>query len=669
MSSGGSTFTGIGSAAVTATAGTSSVYRADIDGLRAVAVVAVVLYHAGVPAFSGGFIGVDVFFVISGFLITKILWSSMDRSAADRERFRNRFDWKRFYARRFRRLLPMALLTTFGTLVAGGMWLLADPDVRWLGQSVAATSAFLGNVFFMLKTSDYFGADAHSIPLLHFWSLAVEEQFYVVWPVVLLIAHGIRGRLRPHNPSLATAAMWAALIGITAASLAAAQSVVPTRQSWAFYLMPFRLWELAAGGALALCAHRFERWPDAARDLAAVVGLSLVVGTVFLYDEMTRFPGVTAVPAVVGTLLLLVAGLGGGQSGSVVSRRVLAWPPVVVIGKLSYSWYLVHWPPLVIVQRVTLERSVGRDVAIVLATLAASALAWRYVEEPVRRGRWRPMKSDKAALMTGTALLVVVGIGGLALSRYPTAISTLDVSPSAAAAIRDSREFAVRCPQKPRGGAEQVDCSVGNPNDQRPVLLIGDSFAASLLSGVVDVVGADRRVDVLWSSGCPLAVYPDASLGAVAGDACLAESEARVAYVVEHSDSVGAVVIAGNAPAVRAAIAPIVEVGVPVVYVLKWPVFPWNVPECVVRGRRDCNMTRSEAEAGRQLSAEASIAAVSGLEGVTVVDPFDRLCDGTVCPAAVDGVVRMADESHLSSAGAKLLTGQLRAALVEVGVG
>ncbi len=656
-------------------------YRADIDGLRAIAVTVVVLYHAGVPAFSGGFIGVDVFFVISGFLITNILWVSMDRAEGEGVRALRRFEWKRFYARRFRRLLPMALLTTVVTLIAGGMWLLADPDVRWLGQSVAATSAFLGNVFFMLKTSDYFGADAHSIPLLHFWSLAVEEQFYVVWPVVLLVAHGLRSGLRRRNPRLGSALMWTVLLGLTLVSLAAAQAVVASHQSWAFYLMPFRLWEMAAGGALAIAGTRFSRWHPVVRDALAVVGLALIVGSVVRLDEMTRFPGATAIPAVAGTLMVLVAGQGGANRGAV-NRRVLAWSPFVRLGKLSYSWYLLHWPPLVIVQRVTLERHVGRDVAIVLLMLVASMLAFRFVEEPVRRGRWRPMKSDGAALATGTAMLVVVAIAGLGLSRYPESISVLDVSPSAAAAIRDNRQFMERCPQQPRGGAQQVDCSVGNPDDSRPVLLIGDSFAASLLPGVVETVGPDRRVDVLWSAGCPLTIFDDAAASGRWGSDCLAESEQRVAYVLENAATVSGVVVAGYASAavgsggsqlwqesVSAALAPIVEAGVPVVYLLEWPVYPWNVPECVVRGRRDCDMARVDAEAGRQVATEASRAALSDLEGVMAIDPFESLCDAAVCRSNEEGVVRMSDENHLSTAGATLLADQLRTALDAVGAG
>ena len=201
-------------------------YRADIDGLRGVAILLVVLFHARVPGLSGGFIGVDVFFVISGYLITGLLVAEL--------RENGRISYRRFFARRARRLLPMLGVTTALTLVFGSILLVPDPGLRWLAQSVVAVAVSASNVFFLLKTNDYFGATAESLPLLNTWSLAVEEQFYLVWPGLLWVAWRI---------SHARRTRWIApvlLVGLSVGSLVLAVALTASRPSYAFYLMPTR---------------------------------------------------------------------------------------------------------------------------------------------------------------------------------------------------------------------------------------------------------------------------------------------------------------------------------------------------------------------------------------------------------------------------------------------
>ncbi|MEY4174238.1 MAG: hypothetical protein RI900_1403 [Actinomycetota bacterium] len=245
-------------------------YRADIDGLRAVAIIAVVVYHVDRGLLPGGFTGVDVFFVVSGFLITGLLWGELSAHG--------RIDWWGFYARRARRLLPVLALTALLALGLGVVLMVPDPELRWLSQSMIATALFASNVFFWLKTGGYFGALADSQPLLHTWSLAVEEQFYVVWPLVMvLLWRGRRG-----SPHLRRATGFAAGTLIVGSFVLAATF---SDRAAAFYLMPTRLWELAAGAALALMGPRF------ARRVAGMAPALAVAGTVLLSVSFTiAFP-------------------------------------------------------------------------------------------------------------------------------------------------------------------------------------------------------------------------------------------------------------------------------------------------------------------------------------------------------------------------------------------
>ncbi|MFM7347934.1 MAG: acyltransferase family protein [Erythrobacter sp.] len=336
-------------------------YRRDIDGLRAVAVFPVVLYHAGVPGFPGGFVGVDVFFVISGYLITAIL---------AREIAEGRFSLAGFYERRARRILPPLAVVLAATLLVGWHLLMPEELLR-LGRATFATVLFASNVS-AARSLDYFAPAAEFEPLLHTWSLAVEEQFYLIFPLLLM--------------GLAWAG-WsrralAVVAGLSALSLAAAAALIDARPLWVFYLIVFRVWELGAGAMLALTRPA----PPHARLLReglGLAGLLAILAPVALYSAATPFPGFAALPPVLGaTLLIWIGGEGGGSRAS----RLLALRPLVGIGLVSYSLYLWHWPILAFVRvfegwvRISNATAAGA----VAASLAAAWLSWRFMERPFR---------------------------------------------------------------------------------------------------------------------------------------------------------------------------------------------------------------------------------------------------------------------------------------------
>ncbi|RUQ46737.1 acyltransferase, partial [Corynebacterium pseudodiphtheriticum] len=299
---------------------TTLAYRRDIDGLRAIAVLAVVLFHFGVPGFTGGFVGVDVFFVISGYLITTIIW---------REREAGRFSFVDFWARRARRILP-ALCVMMLTAVVVGWFLLAPKDYEELGRSIHNQVIFISNLFFM-RQDGYFDVASDMKPMLHTWSLSVEEQFYIVFPLLLTLLSSQVKRWRM------------ALLVLALASFAACVWTLPRYPEKAFYLLPMRAWELLAGSLLAVMPLRAYRASPILAQGISLASLALILVAVFGYDATTDFPGAAALLPVLGVVGLIWA---NGQQVTLVGQ-LLGSRVMVGIGLISYSWYLWHWPVLV----------------------------------------------------------------------------------------------------------------------------------------------------------------------------------------------------------------------------------------------------------------------------------------------------------------------------------
>ena len=375
-------------------------FRGDIEGVRAVAVLLVLAYHAGIPGIVGGYVGVDVFFVLSGFLITGLLIRELDATG--------RISLREFYARRARRLLPASALVLLVTAVASAFVMppLRMPDIA---GDIAAAAAYVSNIRFALQATDYLGSELAPSPVLHFWSLGVEEQFYLFWPALLALVAGSSFLARDRAGGQRRVGLTLAVVFV--ASLALSIWLTGVQQPWAFFSLPTRAWELALGGMLALpVAARFV--PRGIAPLMAWAGLGLVVLAALILDTSTPFPGTAALIPTIGCALIVAAGLPAVVAAD---RRVripgpttlLSLPPVRFFGRISYSLYLWHWPVLVL-PAVAFGHLPG--VARLALAGVAIVIAWastRFVEDPIRHGRYVGKQATRNLALAGVTTLVV----------------------------------------------------------------------------------------------------------------------------------------------------------------------------------------------------------------------------------------------------------------------
>lgn len=369
-----------------------TMYRPEVDGLRALAVVPVILFHAGFAAFAGGFVGVDVFFVISGYLIASIIVEEMRGGT---------FSFATFFERRARRIIPALYAVLLVTLPLGWLFMLPD-NFENLGQSVVATVGVSNNVLLWL-TSGYWDLSNEFKPLLHTWSLGVEEQFYFVFPLVLLA-------LVPRGKRVT---LWVFAIAALA-SLVAAQWFVMSKPLAAFFLLPMRAWELLLGAMFAVtCSSARPHALQLGRVGAALalLGLALILAPVFLYDSTTPFPGIAALPPTVGTLLVIMF-----ASPSNLVGRLLSWRVLVAIGLGSYSAYLWHQPLFAFIRLLSPEHPrMGVWLAALAATAVLAYLSWRFIEQPFRS---RTRFSRGAIFALTVVVGGLLGAGGLAIDRH-----------------------------------------------------------------------------------------------------------------------------------------------------------------------------------------------------------------------------------------------------------
>ena len=450
-------------------------FRGDIEGLRAVAVVLVVAFHAGVGFVSGGFVGVDVFFVLSGFLITGLLVDEVARTGT--------ISLSQFYARRVRRLLPLSALVLVATAIA--TFLLVPPiDRKGIAADLAGAALWGSNWRFAAESTQYM-ADTAKSPVLHYWSLSVEEQFYVVWPLLLVLLVGV-SRLAQRNWPVAFRRIAVALAIVTATSLVASWQLTAHGSPFAYFGLHTRAWELGIGGALALARPVLGRLNRRVAQVAALMGLGMVVGSALLMDESTPFPGTAALVPVLGTAFLVAAGA-RLQDGGV--ARALSHPVPRYIGRVSYAWYLWHWPVLVLANarwgQAGDPTGEGASAAhasgwIVLAAVAVSfglAVASHYVvEEPMRHAAW--FQASRSRSLQLGAGLVAVSLAAAALLTASTLLPSEATGASKlAAGARADTPTSTACHAGFSGSkvppAEK--CRVGPAKGKLTIAVIGDS--------------------------------------------------------------------------------------------------------------------------------------------------------------------------------------------------
>lgn len=649
--------------------GEAGTYRSDIDGLRAVAILVVVAFHVGLPGFSGGFVGVDVFFVISGFLITGLLVREQDRSG--------RIDILDFYARRVRRIVPALGLVLAAVMALGLAFLLPIGEQQALATSVLAVAGFVSNLHFKTVQSDYFGARAEVLPLLHTWTLAVEEQFYLLWPVALAMTAWLAGTARPGRRRLLA---WLIAAG-SLASLAACVIVTWKWPQWTFFVTPFRAWEFGAGALIALLPRGAGIGPRWGVWLAPG-GIAAIVAATVLFSGRTLFPGVAALLPVVGAAAVIAGGAAAPAAGL---TRLLGSAPMVAIGKVSYSWYLWHWPLLALWSVVTLrERSLTAGLLLALLALLLAGLTWRFVEEPVRRLRPGPFATRGGAVMAGVAILAACAALAGGLGAW--ADHGARVTPQAAAA-----EVAMLGRARALAGCEvqsafrelppTADCLRGAPHSPPTILLWGDSHARHL-EPVLTAEALAARYAVLYrvKSACrPRLAPPDRMFDAASFRAvdCLAFSRAVLdSLPAAEAEGVAGVMIAARWEArpdywrddLTEIVARLRARGLRVLLLADVPQYPFDVPACVARrGWTACDLDRATVDAGRADEVRFLKALATSDPGVAFWDPVDTMCSPTVCSPVSDGAVLYGDGGHLSRAGALILAKGLTPALDWVG--
>jgi peptidoglycan/LPS O-acetylase OafA/YrhL len=670
-------------------------FRPDIEGLRAVAVTLVVLSHAGIGLFAGGYVGVDVFFVISGFLITTLLLKELRRDGT--------ISLPGFYARRALRLLPVSTVVLLSTLLASWLWL---PATRFQSISLDALfSTFYGiNWRLAYEGTDYLNATAAPSPLQHLWSLAVEEQFYLVWPLLLLaVWAGRRGARRAA----------AALGALIALSLVVSVEQTTTAAPWAYFGSHTRAWELGIGALVAAAAGVLPRTPKAFAAALTWGGLAAVIVAALIFDDHTAFPGYVALLPVLGTAAVIA---GGGAAGRWGAGTLIGTAPFRFIGKLSYGWYLWHWPVLMIWPAALVhDKSVKGNLVFALAALGLAFVTYHLVENPVRTQQWLRARSRRG-LGLGLALSASAAVIALTVGQFtppvPTGPAAVDTAAELAGATDPqarltelitqsaglARMPANMTPKVEKAGddapkiyadlchlnyqqvTQDRPCVYGDPTGTKTVYLIGDSHAAHWFPAFDDLARAHGwKLIAVTKAACQLPqvlVYSPA-LKRPYTECVQWRDQILSRVVADHPDLVvmasndldnGGMIDAAGNPIPRPGLAddPIwVQAwqqtwarlkGIPLVLLQDSPWPPGDAPECAAVNARQLSakcvrpVTKAIAEPNRrELVAEAARAT-----GIKVVDPTPWFCAET-CPIVIGNTLVFKDNSHMTLAYARAI--------------
>lgn len=643
-------------------------FRPEIQGLRALAVLLVLAFHARLGAFSGGFVGVDVFFVISGFLITSLLLEEYSSTGA--------VDFVRFYARRLQRLLPAVLLVLV-VVVPVYSAVLSPLETKLITSTAIATVFYLSNVWFASTATDYLGGDAKEDPLLHTWSLGVEEQFYMFWPLVLVL-------LLRHVSGVSWRAgiFWSLALASFSVSVVLSHKVQP----WAFFLLPARAWEFALGAMLALPvlpqASSYSRyfW-----ECVGLSGLALIIFSATSFTQFVLFPGYLAVIPTLGTALVILA---CNQSRDSWVTRTLSLKPLRWIGDISYSLYLWHWPFLVMLYTFVKDPSPLETVAVCAGAIVAAGASYHLVENPIRRIRWSNLgRLGLAAGLSAVALVVLIVI------RFDVTRASLTPEQAVFAAVKDDTHAYLTdlgCYVN-FFDVEPTDCTLGagEPSSRAKIAVFGDSHAAHWISGLHDL-SAQESVSVIpvVKSACPsLELIPfDPNLGRpyieckTWRDSAVESIRLRAPDVVILSNSeayFGAQAGSGERIKPDVVLTAIVEKlpGHKIAIIRDIPRPRFDVPVCHARiahhgnslERLGCTYEFKDALSDQIHLAAEKIA--SQYQNVEYFDYSDLFCPTLeICETRVDEHFLYFDSNHMTATQSKLLAPRLLSDLKERGM-
>ncbi|MBY0562419.1 acyltransferase family protein [Hyphomicrobium sp.] len=643
-------------------------HRSDVDGLRAVALVGVLAFHFGFGV-QGGYGGVDVFFVISGFLITGIIKSGLETGT---------FSLARFYDRRIRRIIPAFVVCALVTTALAATILLPR-DFKAYGATLAAAVTSTSNFYFTKRAADYFARDAAENPLLHTWSLSVEAQFYLVFPLFLLLVFKI-GR-RAIIPAMAIVAAAALVLSI--------ESVEVARKG-AFFSTPGRVWELLAGALLA-----FGALPDlknrAVREAEAVLGAALIAFAFFTNTSETPFPGLAALPLCLGAVLIIHSG--GQHEPATIVKRALSWRPVVGLGLISYSVYLWHWP-LITLARYRLPHLFGQDAATALAakfvllglSVALGFLSWRFVEQPFRRAKTGSARWP--VFIAGALAVVVLHVAGSSINRRPSNYQTWPADVVAASMTEmplPVERFGRPAPSA--GGWPSEVYEIGDGSVPADTLLWGDSHAKALVPVFASYAEkTHRRVMVAPYPGCP-PLFDVTFRGGKFSNTCRALNTATFKRSLDPD--IKRVILEGYwgafapnfwrdgngeifsdksrggadgkafADALAATINLLLQNGKEVVVIGSIPVQSKEITPAIIKSRFWAEPLPQEASLEefleRQKLVMTAFDQISTMSNVRVFYPHKHLCGASTCPYSREGEPLYGDRHHLTPLGAAKL--------------
>ena len=621
-------------------------YRADIDGLRALAVGLVVLHHAGFGFLPGGFVGVDVFFVISGFLITSII--------IDRQQ-QGRFSMGWFLGRRIKRLMP-ALFVMLGLCSLFFSFVLLPADLDRMLESVVWIVLQLGNVFFWRDYGGYFAANSQEAPFLHTWSLAVEEQYYLIWPLMLVLA--MRWLTRRQLLALA-------VVGCVAATWFSHWGTQVTIGA-AYYLLPTRFFELLAGSTLAIAWPQLPRLQRHLREAGALLGLALIIGSAIVLTEHHSFPGLNAIWVVLGSLLLILSQ--GSRSNALLSTG-----PCVQLGQMSYSLYLWHWPIFAWFNYRMISPDLPQQLAAIALAIVLAWLSLHLIENPGRRANWSSFGIIARRLyLAPAASLAILASVGMALQGLPGRFGP-QVAELERAVQSAPDEYRQDChsAQHASASAPNPDCLFGQSGSDPEVLLIGDSHAnhfVPFLEPLLETAGLTAQ-DYTLDMCLPVFEF-DWGANAHRQQRCRQRNRLAAEYLRDQSFRY--VVLAGTWPAygaereprrqqdfhnqLRQTIRTIVASGAQPVIIEDVPSLAGTDPKCPVK-RSALNVAAECQVQGRlNLRFQAQLRELQQtVPELLVIRPTAVQCQAGTCSMTVNGTPLYRDNDHLNLLGSRAL--------------
>ncbi len=664
--------------------------------MRAVAIGAVLLCHAGLPFFAGGYVGVDVFFVVSGFLITRLLLGELEGTG--------RISLRRFYARRARRLLPLSavLLASVGIL---SLLLLSPVRAVEVSGDIVSSALYTANWHFAEQSVDYFAQDVEPSPVLHLWSLAIEEQFYVVWPGLLLAVTWL-WRRQGMDPR---PAIWATLGIVLVVSLALGIHLTEQQPAAAYFSTFGRVWELALGAMLALVGG--VRIPRAAAAGIGWAGLAAIVYAAVAFDSATPFPGTAALVPTLGTAFLILAGSSVYAQAKGAPTGLLSLRPVRYVGRISYSWYMWHWPALIFAAVILGPLSVAAGLAVVAVSLIPTVLTHHLVEDPVRLSRALARRPNRA-LAVGVACMAIGVCAGVALRDAQPNLNTAPIAEVKGAAAlpeqprpQQSAEAVRPNPLRAREdrsrayydgclvgveGTNSNKCLYGDPEGKRTLILYGDSHAIQYFPAL-EVLAEKHgwRLIALTKAECTPAEVPIRSMVANREYSQCDEWREDTLERIEAGHPRSAIVLmsgdtaytpygddgeelAGEEGAAAmeagyvATLSRIRAAGISTMLIRDTPTSSSDVPGCVSEDLQDleaCAFPRV-----RDKTREFDVRAARASPGTHVIDLNPEICPDELCRAVIGNALVYRDKSHLSATFSRTLAPQIERDLEKAGV-